>query len=189
VSFPLRLLHFTHVGHVRASGKTDACGTRTGSAEGVSRYPLESHREMTMAATTKKQTAKPDSCVDAKQRINPKAKGTNIATKKQSGRSAVDSDTRCKKVGLADALREEGIDERAIAQGFASLHRKLSGSEDKGDLKLFFDVLKDNHRTLEPPTSSDRGGAGDGPVTIILRHNMARPARETNRVSDSDRCN
>jgi hypothetical protein len=29
------------VGHVRASGKIDACGTRTGLAEGVSRYPFE----------------------------------------------------------------------------------------------------------------------------------------------------
>jgi hypothetical protein len=40
---PASLL-FTHVGHVRASGKIDACGTRTGSAEGVSRYPLDSYK-------------------------------------------------------------------------------------------------------------------------------------------------
>ncbi len=87
---------------------------------------------------------------------------------KRVGREGVAGDTgmRRKRAGLAEALREEGIDERAIAQGFASLHSKLSGSVDKGDLKLFFDVLKDNHRTLEPPTPSDRAGAGDAPVTI-----------------------
>src|ERR1700685_1148177 len=114
--------------------------------------------------------------------------GANLTTQTGAVRSAEDTDTCLKKVGLAEALREEGIDERAIAQGFASLHSKLSGSEDKGDLKLFFDVLKDNHRTLEPPTPSERSGIGDAPVTIILKHNMARPARETSSgISDSDR--
>jgi hypothetical protein len=96
--------------------------------------------------------------------------------------------TGSKTIGLAEALREEGIDERTIARGFASLHGKLGGSEDKGDLKLFFDVLKDNHRSLEPSTPSDRSSAGDAPVTIILKHNMARPARETKAgASDPDR--
>ncbi|MGB8521810.1 MAG: hypothetical protein WCD43_02495 [Candidatus Acidiferrales bacterium] len=102
-----------------------------------------------MAANTTTQRVKSTKRVDAKQKVG----------------------------GLAQALREEGIDERAIAQGFASLHSKLSGSEDKGDLKLFFDVLKENHRTLEPPSSSDRSSADDGPVTIILKHNVPRPAR------------
>ena len=116
--------------------------------------------------------------------------GSNLAAQTGAVRSAEDTDTCLKKVGLAEALREEGIDERAIAQGFASLHRKLSGSEDKGDLKLFFDVLKENHRTLEPPSASDRGSANEGPVTIILKHNMARPARESKvGASDPDRLN
>jgi len=130
-----------------------------------------------MAATSKTHVAK------AEERV-----GANLTTQTGAVRSAEDTDTCLKKVGLAEALREEGIDERAIAQGFASLHRKLSGSEDKGDLKLFFDVLKENHRTLEPPSASDRGSANEGPVTIILKHNMARPARETSSgISDSDR--
>ena len=119
-----------------------------------------------MAATSKMHAAK------AGKRV-----GSNLAAQTSAVRSAEDTDTCLKKVGLAEALREEGIDERAIAQGFASLHRKLSGSEDKGDLKLFFDVLKDNHRTLEPPTPSDRTGSGDAPVTLILKHNVPRPAR------------
>jgi pyruvate/2-oxoglutarate dehydrogenase complex dihydrolipoamide dehydrogenase (E3) component len=119
-----------------------------------------------MAATSKMYAAK------AGKRV-----GSNLAAQTSAVRSAEDTDTCLKKVGLAEALREEGIDERAIAQGFASLHRKLSGSEDKGDLKLFFDVLKDNHRTLEPPSASERSNANDGPVTIILKHNVPRPAR------------
>jgi hypothetical protein len=104
---------------------------------------------MAIAANKKTQQVKSKGRVDAKQQVG----------------------------GLAEALREEGIDERVIAQGFASLHSKLSGSEDKGDLKLFFDVLKENHRTLEPPSASDRSGGSDGPVTIILKHNVPRPAR------------
>jgi hypothetical protein len=132
-----------------------------------------------MAATSKTHVAK------AEKRV-----GANLTTQTGAVRSAEDTDTCLKKVGLAEALREEGIDERAIAQGFASLHRKLSGSEDKGDLKLFFDVLKENHRTLEPPSASDRGSANEGPVTIILKHNMARPARESKvGASDPDRLN
>jgi hypothetical protein len=132
-----------------------------------------------MAATSKTHAAK------AEKRV-----GANLTTQTGAVRSAEDTDTCLKKVGLAEALREEGIDERAIAQGFASLHRKLSGSEDKGDLKLFFDVLKENHRTLEPPSASDRGSANEGPVTIILKHNMARPARESKvGASDPDRLN
>ena len=132
-----------------------------------------------MAATSKMHAAKAGKPV-----------GSNLAAQTSAVRSAEDTDTCLKKVGLAEALREEGIDERAIAQGFASLHRKLSGSEDKGDLKLFFDVLKDNHRTLEPPSASERSNANDGPVTIILKHNMARPARESKvGASDPDRLN
>ena len=130
-----------------------------------------------MAATSKTHVAK------AEKRV-----GANLTTQTGAVRSAEDTDTCLKKVGLAEALREEGIDERAIAQGFASLHRKLSGSEDKGDLKLFFDVLKENNRTLEAARTADRSGAGDGRVTIILKHNMARPARESNvEASQSDR--
>jgi hypothetical protein len=121
-----------------------------------------------MAATSKTHAAK------AGKRV-----GADLATKDSPAREDVADDTctRRRNVGLAEALREEGIDERAIAQGFASLHRKLSGSEDKGDLKLFFDVLKNNHRTLEPPSASERSNANDGPVTIILKHNVPRPAR------------
>ena len=130
-----------------------------------------------MASTTKTHSVKPEKRIDAKLQVSAKPKTPSLAARTSPVCSSDDAETCRKRGGLAEALREEGIDERAIAQGFASLHSKLSGSEDKGDLKLFFDVLKENHRTLEPPSASDRNGGGDGPVTIILKHNVPRPAR------------
>jgi hypothetical protein len=132
---------------------------------------------MTMAATTKTRSVKPEKRVDGKQQVSANPKTPNPAAQTGLVCAADDTDKCHKKAGLAEALREEGIDERAIAEGFASLHSKLSGSEDKGDLKLFFDVLKENHRTLEPPSASDRSSANDGPVTIVLKHNVPRPVR------------
>jgi hypothetical protein len=132
---------------------------------------------MTMAANTTTQRVKAKKRVDGKPQVSAKPKTPNVAAQTSSVCSADDTDTCRKRAGLSEALREEGIDEHTIAQGFASLHRKLSGSEDKGDLKLFFDVLKENHRTLDPPSASDRSGASDGPVTIILKHNVPRPTR------------
>lgn len=143
-----------------------------------------------MAATTKTHSAKPKRRVGASGQVRPKSVASNRSenAKPIPKHSDEGTSTGRNEVGLAEALREEGIDERTIARGFASLHSKLGGSEDKGDLKLFFDVLKDNHRTLEPPNPSDRNPASDAPVTIILKHNMARPARETKAVaSDPDR--
>ena len=118
-----------------------------------------------MAASTKRRGA-----------TRRKRVGAKPAAGKQPlhGDSADDSDECIKNVKLADALREEGIGVRKIAQGYASLHGKLSDSEDKGDLKLFFDVLKENHRTLEPPRPADRDSEN---VTVILKHNVPRPAR------------
>src|ERR1700728_331925 len=78
---------------------------------------------------------------------------------------------------LEEALRQEGINERTIAKGYVSLHGKLINSTDKGDLKLFVDILDKNSRILEPAHAVDRSGAGQN-VTVILKHNMARPARE-----------
>ena len=118
-----------------------------------------------MAATTKKRAGPRTKRAVAK----PAARNKPVC-----GHSVDDSDERIKGLKLADALREEGIGVRKVAQGYASLHGKLSGSEDKGDLKLFFDVLKENHRTLEPPRPPDRDSEN---VTVILKHNVPRPTR------------
>jgi len=79
---------------------------------------------------------------------------------------------------LEEALRQEGINERTIAKGYVSLHGKLINSTDKGDLKLFVDVLDKNSRILEPAHVTDHSSASQN-VTVILKHHMARPARES----------
>ena len=107
-----------------------------------------------------------------------KLKRDQSSGKKKSD-SASSSDgkrARTKSLKIEEALRQEGIDESKVAQGYASLHEKLGDSADKGDLKLFFDVLKENSRVLEPPRPADRGGASEN-VTVVLRHNVPRPER------------
>jgi hypothetical protein len=86
---------------------------------------------------------------------------------------------------LEEALRQEGINERTIAKGYLSLHGKLINSTDKGDLKLFVDVLDKNSRILEPAHVADRSSTSQN-VTVILKHHMARPARESKTPSRSD---
>src|ERR1700733_10648089 len=56
---------------------------------------------------------------------------------------------------LEEALRQEGINERTIAKGYVSLHGKLINSMDKGDLKLFVDILDKNSRILKPAHAVD----------------------------------
>jgi hypothetical protein len=132
---------------------------------------------MTIAANTTTQPASPEKGVNAKQKVVKKRKTPNVAAQTTCDRSADDTDTCFKKVGLAEALREEGIDERKIARGYANTHNRLGDSTDKGDIKLFVDVLKENSRVLEPARPADRSSASDGPVTIVMRHNVPRPAR------------
>jgi hypothetical protein len=132
---------------------------------------------MTVAGNTTTQPVKPEKHLGAKEQAIPKPKSPNVAAQTSSVRSADDTDSCLKKVGLAEALREEGIDERKIARGYANTHNKLGDSTDKGDIKLFVDVLKENSRVLEPARPADRSSASDGPVTIVMRHNVPRPAR------------
>jgi hypothetical protein len=132
---------------------------------------------MKMAAYTTTQPGKPEKHIGAKEQASLKLKAPNVAAQTNSVRSADDTETCLKQIGLAEALRQEGIDERKIAQGYATTHNKLGDSADKGDLRLFVDVLKENSRTLEADRAPDRRGASDCPVTIIMRHNVPRPAR------------
>jgi hypothetical protein len=132
-----------------------------------------------MAATTKKNATKTKKRVGEGKQVSSKPKVPNPAARKKppAKRSAARKGTRHKTLKLEEALREEGIDESKIAQGYASVHQKLSKSTDKGDLKLFVDVLEKNSRILEPPRPLERGSASDGPVTVILKHSVPRPAR------------
>ena len=128
-----------------------------------------------MPATAKMRRAKPKKRVGPKQLASSRSKAPDSEAARRV--STDDNCTRGEKIRLAEALRQEGIDERTIARGYASTHNKLNKSTDKGDIKLFVDVLKENTRILEPPRAADRNGADDGPVTVILRHNIPDPVR------------
>jgi hypothetical protein len=122
-----------------------------------------------------------------KVRPAPKSSATSRKKKKRARGAAVRAATKnarpfsaspdYKPVRLAEALREQGIDERKIAEGYASLHDKLIDSDDKGDLKLLVDVLEKNTRTLDPPRPPDRAADEHAPVTVILKHCIPRPKR------------
>jgi hypothetical protein len=86
---------------------------------------------------------------------------------------------------LSDALRNEGIDERKVAESFAEVLGKLS--EDRIEEssaqpklekeKLLVHVLKECAKVLEPRPGS-RGSEGGARVIQIV-HNVPRPVRKT----------
>lgn len=85
---------------------------------------------------------------------------------------------------MGDALRQAGMDETTVAEGYVSVVKKLGGKNDKGDTveKLFVDVLKECARHLDQPRPAANAGttpASDARVTINLIHNVARPQRES----------
>jgi hypothetical protein len=80
-------------------------------------------------------------------------------------------------VRIGDALRQSGLDEWKIADGYISVVDNLTSSsgEKENPNKLLVDVLKECSRLLEPARSGD--SAGDGPVTVRLVHRVSRPRR------------
>jgi len=125
-----------------------------------------------MSVTAKERKSKKK----AKSAAKPKRHQSSQKKKPERANSSVSERACTKSLKIEEALRQEGIDESKVAQGYASLHEKLGDSADKGDLKLFFDVLKENSRVLEPPRPADRGSASEN-VTVVLRHNVPRPER------------
>jgi len=125
-----------------------------------------------MSVTAKKRKVKNKT----KRAATPKRDQSSGKKKSEAANPSVDKRACAKSLKIEEALRQQGIDESKVAQGYASLHEKLGDSADKGDLKLFFDVLKENSRVLEPPRPADRGSASEN-VTVVLRHNVPRPAR------------
>ena len=125
-----------------------------------------------MSVTTKERKLKKKTKKVAK----PKRDQSSQKKKPVAANARVGKRACAKSLKIEEALRQEGIDESKVAQGYASLHEKLGDSADKGDLKLFFDVLKEHSRVLEPPRPADRGGASEN-VTVVLRHNVPRPER------------
>src|ERR1700722_4067983 len=125
-----------------------------------------------MPVTAKERKAKKKT----KRAARPKRDPSPEKKKSEAANPLVGKRAHTKSLKIEEALRQEGIDESKGAQGYASLHEKLGDSADKGGLKLFFDVLKENSRVLEPPRPADRGGASEN-VTVVLRHHVPRPER------------
>jgi hypothetical protein len=87
-----------------------------------------------------------------------------------------------KRVRLAEALRREGLDERAVAESYVIVVEKLRNGNAAAAAaqKALVDVLKECSRILEPPRATG-AGAGDMPAVVNLYHNVPRPVRDLRR--------
>lgn len=78
---------------------------------------------------------------------------------------------------LRDALRQEGLDERRIAEAYFKVVGTLTGQSGQGQEKVLVDVLDKCAKVLEPIGSGERAHGG-GPVIVQLIHDVPRPAYE-----------
>jgi hypothetical protein len=80
---------------------------------------------------------------------------------------------------LGDAFRRIGLDENAIAAGYADALAKLQrGNADDSVEKYLLDVLKECARILEPPRPADRSASIDVNTVVQLVHKVDRPLRQ-----------
>ena len=80
---------------------------------------------------------------------------------------------------LGDAFRRIGLDENAIAAGYADALAKLQrGNADDSVEKYLLDVLKECARILEPPRPADRSASIDVNTIVQLVHKVDRPLRQ-----------
>jgi len=82
------------------------------------------------------------------------------------------------RISIGEALRERGVDERAIAENYVHVLKKLKGpkADPGGVQKLFVDVLKELSRQIEA-SQLPRAHHADAPVVVQLVHSVARPVR------------
>jgi hypothetical protein len=76
---------------------------------------------------------------------------------------------------LADAMREIGLDELKVARTMNRLINGLAKSPKKD--KLLLDAVKESIRVLDPAKTTLRTGTPDGPVAVILEHDVPLPDR------------
>jgi hypothetical protein len=82
---------------------------------------------------------------------------------------------------VADAMREGGLDERALARAYTKLLQKLlESAEGNVNDKLTLDVLKELGRTLEPAGSTSAVTDMEGSMALQLVHDIPRPSRSGN---------
>lgn len=90
--------------------------------------------------------------------------------------------------GLAEAMREQGLDERALATVYIGvLDRFLQRGNAKGSEKTLVDLIKEIARVLQPvPVAKGVAAAkakSDGEVIVRLLHDIPRPVR--NRIGEA----
>lgn len=91
-------------------------------------------------------------------------------------------DSRKKRLKLAEALRERGLDESKVAAMYSGVAEKLSRNKETGAVgvaaaKLLFDVLKELADRLEPEKSAGNSDVNEAPQFVRLIHNVPRPVR------------
>jgi hypothetical protein len=125
-------------------------------------------------------------------------KSKRASTKKPDAQTSAASDQTKKgvvakpagpreRVRIGQAMRERGLDERLIADMFATVVGKLheNNSSDSGSVqKLLVDVLKECSRHLDPPREAGRE-TSEGPAAIILIHEVDRPQRDLPPVNEA----
>jgi hypothetical protein len=101
-----------------------------------------------------------------------------------------DPDNRKKRLKLAEALRERGLNESTLAAMYSGVAEKLCRNKEPGAVgvaaaKLLFEVLKELAHWLEPQQTAGDSDAGGVPQFVRLIHNVPRPVR-TERNSESE---
>jgi hypothetical protein len=91
-------------------------------------------------------------------------------------------DNRKKRLKLAEALRERGLDESRVAAMYSGIAEKLSRNKETGAVgvaaaKLLFDVLKELADWLEPEKAVGNVDPNEAPQFVRLIHNVPRPVR------------
>lgn len=93
-----------------------------------------------------------------------------------------DPENRKKRLRLAEALREHGLDERRVAAVYAGIVEKLSRNKEGAAVgvaaaKLLLEVLKEVTHSLEPQKTAGSSDSSDVPQFVRLIHNVPRPVR------------
>jgi hypothetical protein len=87
---------------------------------------------------------------------------------------------REKTTRVAEAVREGGLDECAVARAYTKLLQKLlESAEGNSNDKLTLDVLKELGRILEPTGSANSGPSFESDATTVVQlvHDIPRPSR------------
>ena len=93
-----------------------------------------------------------------------------------------DPANRKKRLTLAEALRESGLDETKVAAVYRYLVEKLSRNKEEGAVgvaagKLLLEVLKEITHVLELRKNAGSGDSSELPPFVRLIHNVPRPVR------------